>query len=149
MSQQRGICTNYGNCSLADRGVPLAIDSGNGFVCPQCGKDLMSSPAIRSSFNPAHIVGAIFAVVATSLAMLWYFSPTPATAKAAAAQKAPTAMLRFAGSNTIGSELLPALAEAYLKQEGIADIRRIKRSTAEEISLVDAKNPSVETTIEI
>ena len=150
MSQQRGICTNYRNCQLADGSVPLELRSEDDFVCPQCEKDLMSSPAIRSSFKPAHLVGGIFAIIAACLLAFWYFSPTPATANApAAVPKAPTAMLRFAGSNTIGSELLPALAEAYMKQQGITDIKRLKRSTAEEISLIDAKKPSTDTTIEI
>ena len=106
---------------------------------------------VTRAFNPVQIVGYVIGILSVCFMLLWYMSPTPATATHSAAP-APTKsdkMLRFAGSNTIGSELLPALAEAYLKQQGITEVKRIKGTVPEEMALVDANNPSPATTIEI
>ncbi len=105
------------------------------------------------AINQVQITGIIIGILAVCFVLFWYMSPKPATASsnksAITAATEPTAMLRFAGSNTIGSELLPALAEAYLKQQGISEVKRIEGKAPEEISLVDAKNPTLATTIEI
>jgi phosphate transport system substrate-binding protein len=58
-------------------------------------------------------------------------------------------MLRFAGSNTIGSEVLPALAEAYLKQQGIGAVKRIPQNDPNELLIENATNPSASTRIRI
>jgi len=101
--------------------------------------------------NPVKIASFAIGLLAVCFMLFWFVSPTPATASksVAVAHAEPAAMLRFAGSNTIGSELLPALAEAYLKQQGVTEVKRIKGKDLEEISLVDAKNPTLATTIEI
>lgn len=43
-------------------------------------------------------------------------------------------LLRIHGSNTIGSELAPALAEAFLGKEGAKDIRRVPRAEKVEVA---------------
>ena len=40
-------------------------------------------------------------------------------------------VLRIHGSNTLGAELLPAMAEAYLKREGASSVRRISTAANE------------------
>src|SRR5688572_3121623 len=47
----------------------------------------------------------------------------------------PSARLRLHGSNTIGSDLAPALAEKFLARLGASDIRRLPRA-ADEIRVV-------------
>jgi phosphate transport system substrate-binding protein len=44
-------------------------------------------------------------------------------ANAAVTKNVPTAILRLAGSNTIGDTLGPSLAEAFLKDQGATDVR--------------------------
>jgi hypothetical protein len=61
-------------------------------------------------------------------------APGPATS-------APTAsevrvVLRLTGSNTIGSSLVPALAEAFLVKRGARDVRRAAGTTTEDTLVV-------------
>ena len=49
-------------------------------------------------------------------------------------------LLRFHGSNTIGGKLLPALAEAFLKQEGYANVHRVDGAKEEESFIVGERN---------
>jgi phosphate transport system substrate-binding protein len=102
-----------------------------------------------STSNTVQITSIAIGLLAGCFMLFWYLSPAPATAAKTTTTVEPTAMLRFAGSNTIGSELLPALAEAYMKQQGVSEVKRIKGKAPDEISLVDATNPSLSTTIEI
>ena len=49
----------------------------------------------------------------------------PATRTCQEAPVVAETLLRFHGSNTIGGKLLPALAEAFLRQEGYANVHRV------------------------
>jgi phosphate transport system substrate-binding protein len=49
-------------------------------------------------------------------------------------------LLRFHGSNTIGGKLLPALADAFLKQEGYTNIHKAPGVKDEESFIVGEKN---------
>jgi len=49
-------------------------------------------------------------------------------------------LLRFHGSNTIGGKLLPALAEAFLRQEGYANVHRVDGAKEEEAFIVGERN---------
>ncbi|MBS1169862.1 MAG: serine/threonine protein kinase [Burkholderiaceae bacterium] len=151
MSGQRGICMNCGRCSNADQSKPIIVPSCAPFICPECHQPLQSSPDISGRRNPIKLIISIFALVAICFGLFSFFSSTPsAPARNAAAAPAPAksnAMLRFAGSNTIGSELLPALAEAYLRKEGAAEVTRTPGKNAEEITIADSARP--EAAIEI
>ena len=153
MSEQRGICMNHGLCTNADNSKPLIIPSCAPFLCPECHKPLESSPEIPRSRKPINVIVAIFALVAVAFGLFRFFASEPAaTVKPAAAAPTPAksnVMLRFAGSNTIGSELLPALAEAYLKQQGVSAVTRVPGKNAEEITLAPADNPTPDKTITI
>ena len=75
------------------------------------------------------VAAAVLAVAAAAL-LIASRSPGPsgehahATNAAAIAPRAPEPMLRLHGSNTIGSELGPALAEAYLRSKGQDGVHR-------------------------
>ncbi len=152
MNDKNGLCINSGNCTQAESHQLTRLASGQSIACHECGIDMriVDSGASRA-FNPVQIAGYALGMLSACFMLLWYFSPTPATATQSAAPTPAKSdkMLRFAGSNTIGSELLPALAEAYLKQQGVTEVRRVKGTVPEEMALVDAKNPSPATTIEI
>ncbi|MBS1187594.1 MAG: serine/threonine protein kinase [Burkholderiaceae bacterium] len=151
MSDQRGICMNLGSCTNADNSKPIIVPSCAPFICPECSKPLQSSPEISGRRNPINLMIAIFALVAIGFGMFSFFSSAPsAPTKQAIAASAPAksnVMLRFAGSNTIGSELLPALAEAYLKKEGATAVKRTPGKDAEEVTVADSAKP--EAAIEI
>lgn len=54
------------------------------------------------------------------------------SANAAVGKGVPKAILRLAGSNTIGDTLGPALAEAFLKDQGAVDVRIVPGSNPQE-----------------
>lgn len=69
--------------------------------------------------------------------------PATQTCKAPPSPKpAPVAetLLRFHGSNTIGGKLVPALAEAFLRQEGYANVRKVAGAKEEESFIVGESN---------
>jgi len=72
----------------------------------------------------------------------------PATQNCVTPTKSGDILLRFHGSNTIGGKLLPALASAYLAQEGYGNIRRISGTDPEESFIVGERN-NAEKRIEI
>lgn len=89
------------------------------------------------------VVGGVAAVA--SLALLWSRKPSaepPTPARAASQEHALTApdelLLRLHGSNTIGQELAPRLAEAFLKQQGYGGI---ERSPPAEQATVSGRDP--------
>lgn len=105
----------------------------------------------RRAPNLTRVAGITLGSVVSCLVLFWYLSPAPVSAKRTSVAEPAKSdkMLRFAGSNTIGSELLPALAEAYMKQQGITEVKHVKGTAADEIALVDANNPVAAKTIEI
>jgi ABC-type phosphate transport system substrate-binding protein len=59
-------------------------------------------------------------------------APMPSTAESPEAA-APQPTLSFAGSEVLGSNLVPSLAEAFLKHEGALDVRRIDDPSGRQI----------------
>jgi phosphate transport system substrate-binding protein len=51
---RRGRCTNFGNCSVADKGQILQVPDGADFICPECSRPLtdMGRPAKPGSPVP-------------------------------------------------------------------------------------------------
>jgi len=83
--------------------------------------------------------------VAAVLALLW--SPKPSAEPSAPAAAAPLervsaaraqVLLRLHGSNTIGQELAPRLAEAFLKQQGYTSV---ERGVPGEQTTINARDP--------
>ena len=148
-------CPNIGNCDKADKGETISIPTGAPTLCPECQANLIparNGGGSGTGTNFALLVG-IFFVLLLAGAAAWYFyqvnssttekkdaSSSPATAMVATPvtpTKPPVAtLLRFHGSNTIGGKLLPALAEAFLKQEGYANVHKVPGSKEEESFIV-------------
>jgi phosphate transport system substrate-binding protein len=80
------------------------------------------APATPRKKSPATLIGAIAVsiLILAGFAAWWNWEHS---ASAAMAKTAPKPILRLAGSNTIGDTLGPALAEAFLKNQGATDVR--------------------------
>ncbi len=130
-------CPNLGNCNKADQSENIPIPTGAPTQCPECGANLIAAQGAKSSGNNFVILGGIVLILllligtaawfflhekdsATTVASAPIVSPVqpPATASTAAT------LLRFHGSDTIGGKLLPALAKAYLQQEGYNQVHQ-------------------------
>ena len=150
MARPSGQCSNFGNCLIADARKTVEVPSGQDLVRPECGRALILTSQARTQSAPAFVVLGVVTIVVllfgAGVYYLWHLlaaddtragqpSQPPTASKplppdpqpqAAAQPRAldPAHVLRFAGSNTLGSELLPALAEAYLTREGASAVRR-------------------------
>ncbi len=147
-----GKCSNFGNCSVADGRSTVEVASGMDFVCTECGKPLLltggASDAGKSRL-PIYIMAGLVLATLVAGGVAWFKpdkTPPPAAnvavAPPAATLPAPppppgagSPVLRFAGSNTLGSKLVPALAEAWLKSEGANAVQRLAGGTPSELSL--------------
>lgn len=133
MADRVGRCVNIGNCSLADKRQPVAVPPGSDFVCPECGKGLITAlgDAAPSGGNRrnALIVGGTVLVLALIGGAAGLrscsrtASPDPGVTTTSASWiggGGGEPLLRLGGSNTIGDKLAPALAAAWLKSLGCA-----------------------------
>ncbi len=158
-------CPNIGNCDKADRGETISIATGAPAKCPECGANLILAKGANVG-GGAGGNGLAFAVLGGLLLLLiaggvyWFIShdqskPFPAMppepprvlpAVPPTPPPPPTAqtLLHFHGSNTIGSKLLPALAEAFLKQEGYTNIHKVPGAKEEESFIVGERNGQIE-----
>jgi phosphate transport system substrate-binding protein len=121
---RQGRCIDFGGCTLADKKEVIQIPDGGEFVCPECGRGLQE---IRAE-SKAGGLGKIIAAVVLLLLLVGFglykllSGPSKKTPPAGPAVTAGSqVILRLCGSNTIGSELAPALAEAFLKAQGATD----------------------------
>ena len=115
MPVSTGKCTNFGLCARADsrEWIEAPLEE---FFCPDCGKPLHREKPSGSGGRKMALLGGAAALVAA----LGYFllrpgEPAPATP---APTKAAAAWLRLAGSDTMASRLIPALAEAFRARQG-------------------------------
>ena len=142
-------CPNIGNCDKADKGESISIPAGAPPLCPECRANLI--PAIgRSESKPGSNLAILGGIVLTLLLIgvaAWYFlqgnpidsSNTPPVTVAPVVQPPSNTgktLLRFHGSNTIGSKLLPSLAQAFLMKEGYSNIHKVEGSQEEESFIV-------------
>lgn len=136
MAIRQGRCTNFGNCTVADTKQLVSVADGNDMVCPECGKQLTEIESRKpASMAPVFIVIAVLLLLGVGAA--FFIKSRMGSSKAA--QSTPAAgpvntptpagkpgqpALRLHGSNTIGGELAPALAQAFLQQQGAQNIKR-------------------------
>ena len=139
-----GRCTNFGNCGTADKKEIVQVPEGSDFNCPECARPLtdMSAPTKR----PSSLVTLLLVLLVLVIAGIgvWYFISKPSTTTSGTAKTATgaTVFLRLAGSNTIGSKLAPALAEAFLRQKGATDVKVTPGEKADE-EIVQATLPGI------
>ena len=145
-------CPNIGNCDKSDHDENITIATGAPTKCPECGANLIPAKGTKPPRNPAVILGGIVLIlVLIGVGAAWFFKgrdsiqtiDSPPSKSSTAPEVAGT-LLRFHGSNTIGGKLLPALATAYLQQEGYANIREEEGAKEDESSIVGERNGQVE-----
>ena len=136
MAIRQGRCTNFGNCGTADRKQVVPIADGADFVCPECSRPLTDMGRAEKSGSPVGIVLGILLLLLFLGGVGAYMGLHGRSAKAPAPASSPASggetILRLSGSNTIGSELVPALAQAFLKQLGASDARIVPGANGEE-----------------
>jgi phosphate transport system substrate-binding protein len=153
-------CPNIGNCDKADQGELISITTGAPTNCPECDANLILAQTTKPANNNAAILGGIVLILLIiGAAAAWFFfkdkdvapipapvaivapvlapsSPPPPAAKPTAAQT----LLRFHGSNTIGGKLLPALATAFLQQQGYTNIHKENGAKEEESVIIGERD---------
>jgi phosphate transport system substrate-binding protein len=136
-----GVCTNLpSNCSKAASREQIPMPTPD-TVCPECGSRLQAQAARAGGLPPAALLAGIVGlllVVAIAVAAWQFMKPKPHHATAAAGgavlATAPAPpppggyLLRLSGSNTVGSDLGPALVRAWLTQKGATDIKDVQRA---------------------
>ena len=129
MVQRKGRCTNFGNCTVADNKQIVEVPETADFKCPSCSRQLAEVGGRRSSsLVPVVIALGLVSMVAAFLLLhkqRGSVQAPPATSAQVPGPTANTIILRVHGSNTIGAQLMPSLAEKYLEQQGATDVRRI------------------------
>jgi phosphate transport system substrate-binding protein len=117
-----GVCTNLpSRCSKAAAKTPIEMTPGA--VCPECGSALQAAPEAKSSSSSFGIalLGGLGAIAVAAILVLYVaFTHKPAGAGGY--------YMRLAGSNTIGSQLGPALVVAWLQSKGATDVNTTARA---------------------
>jgi phosphate transport system substrate-binding protein len=147
-------CPNIGNCDKADQGELINIITGAPTNCPECNANLMQTKAPKTTNNNVAILGGMLAIILLiGAAGAWFFfkdkkdsvpvpnAPTSVVTPVVNPTPLPTpvaaqTLLRFHGSNTIGGKLLPAIAIAFLQQEGCSNVQKKDGSNDEESLVV-------------
>ena len=131
-----GRCVNFGNCTIANQKQTITMPTGLELKCPECGRALVEVTGAKASSSTGPI---LVAAVLLGLAGWWFLQtrskPSTSSSTQTTSSGGGTVMLRLQGSNTIGAQLAPALAEAFLKAQGTQDVQVIHDS-AEMIRVV-------------
>ncbi|HEY3738773.1 MAG TPA: phosphate ABC transporter substrate-binding/OmpA family protein [Bryobacteraceae bacterium] len=135
-----GRCVNFGNCTLANQKQTIVMPSGLELKCPECGRTLVEITAQRSSSaGPTVVFAVALALLAAAGWFLWNSTHRSGSGGVDRTDSAPTSvpasspgagapMLRLHGSNTIGEQLGPELAAAFLKSQGAQDVKILRDS---------------------
>jgi phosphate transport system substrate-binding protein len=163
MAIRKGRCTNFKNCDLADQHRIVDLPDTAEFNCPGCGRPL-SGGQIVTQHNWTPVIVVVVGLIAVVFAAMHFLGggrtkpgTNPATGASGGASGnsgAPNAsawspILRLHGSNTIGAQLVPALAEAYLKAQGATNVRRAPAGNDELLVQGNLPGSSTSATIEI
>jgi len=141
MTVRWGRCSNFLKCKEAKLKQHIPIPQGAAFVCPECGGSLLDEndlspqePAATPSKKPLSVRSVVLAAALVLVVGIAGYAAWGGlhSANAAVGKGVPKAILRLAGSNTIGDTLGPALAEAFLKDQGAQDVRILPGSNPQE-----------------
>lgn len=146
-----GRCSNTGNCSKADNAELITIAEWRGShadpICPSCHKPLIlvatdeATKAGNSKLIAATAVLLLVVVIAFLLPksetspLLQPGQPRPTLAPSTSAARSTLSsspgagqkniILRLHGSNTVGAELGPELAKAFLHEKGASTVEQV------------------------
>lgn len=149
-----GRCVNFGNCTTANQKQTITMPAGLELKCPECSRSLVEvTQTAKSSAGVAAVFGAALVLLGAAGWFLWNNlrggstgSTKPDTETTSTTNPTGTfkAMLSLHGSNTIGEQLAPALAEAFFKAQGAQDVK-VVRDSPEVIRVVgDGKTIAIE-----
>lgn len=87
MADRQGRCTNFGNCTKADKKESISVPIGADFLCPECGNPLMMppKPGGLNKWRIPLIAGVL--VLAIASVALFFFGGTSSTDGASAERK--------------------------------------------------------------
>ena len=137
-------CPNWGYCNKSNQ--IIAIATGEPANCPECGKKLVLAKGTKASKNNLIILSGIVLILLLIGAATWVFfqdkgsSPSSNNIPPPLIPQAATTLLRVHGSNTIGGKLLPALATAFLQQEGYTNVHKKEGTKEDESFIVGERN---------
>jgi phosphate transport system substrate-binding protein len=128
MPTRRGKCVNFGLCNRADSREVIQVPEGGEPLCPECEKPLqMDKGGGRGPGPKIPLPLIVIAAVVLGLGGLAWFILSRHHDGDGTTPPGPSAgvILRMHGSNTIGAQLAPAMAEAFLRSKGATDIKRV------------------------
>src|SRR6516162_7428465 len=120
MALRSGKCTNFGLCAKADTREAQSVPDGADFVCQECKRQLTPIGGKAPAGDRSAVPMVILAVVVLLVGGLTYFYFSQRHGQDGGG--AP--LLRLSGSNTIGAELAPALAQAWIETRGASNTER-------------------------
>lgn len=133
MATRQGRCTNFGNCEVANQQKIVPVPQGADFVCPECGRELTEIRVAAVGGNNTPVFAGLGTVLLLLIAFLGFKSCSgKSPAGPGSSSGSGKVALTLSGSNTIGGSLAPALAEAFLKDQGAGDVRTVPGENAEE-----------------
>src|SRR5579859_689946 len=134
MPVRTGKCTHFGLCNKADSRELITIAEGRPFACPECGRALSNIGAPANKLPVKTMAGVLGAALLAVLLFYVFSLWKPGKDRTvAAAPSTAKIILQLSGSNTIGASLAPALAEAFLKQQGAADVKTVPGNKEDEV----------------
>jgi phosphate transport system substrate-binding protein len=120
MALRSGKCTNFGLCAKADTREAQSVPDGADFVCQECKRPLTPIGGKAPAGDRSAVPTAILALVVLLVGGLTYFYFSQRRGQ----NGGGVPLLRLSGSNTIGAELAPALAQAWIETRGAANPER-------------------------
>ena len=133
MAMRYGKCTNFGLCPRADAREMQAVPDGADLVCQNasCKRPLTSAGSAAegragSNRTVLLLIAAVLVIAATA-ASFRFAGVSGRSGPAAATERPPAGtppLLRLSGSNTIGAQLGPDLAEVWLASRGATNLHR-------------------------
>jgi phosphate transport system substrate-binding protein len=133
MAMRYGKCANFGLCPKADARETQAVPDGADFACQnaECKRLLTGTHSAslgRSGSNRTALFVSAAVLVIAGVAASFRFAgvsgrPGATVATVRPPMSAPP-LLRLSGSNTIGAQLGPDLAEAWLGSRGATNLHR-------------------------
>jgi phosphate transport system substrate-binding protein len=128
MAMRNGKCTNFGLCTKADTREPQSVPDGAEFVCQECKRPLTPFGGKAQAGDRSALQWVILGVIVLLIGGLtyFYFSSKGGRDSAGSGTNALAGrpLLRLSGSNTIGAELAPALAQAWIERRGASNVKR-------------------------